>query len=101
MAATASEYTNGTHAMKMNITFWVSSIPNHRMVSGISAATGRLRPNRASGAPAASTTGDDIYLGADVASAGYTLISTRRFFALFSGSAGSNGRSHPIPADAN
>ena len=42
--------------MKMNITFCVSSIPNQRMVSGISAATGRLRPNSASGAPAASTT---------------------------------------------
>ena len=27
-------------------------MPNHRMVSGISAATGRLRPNSASGAPA-------------------------------------------------
>ncbi len=40
----------------MNITFCVSSIPNQRIVSGISAATGRLRPNRASGAPAASNT---------------------------------------------
>src|SRR4051794_24825779 len=42
--------------MKMNITFCVSSIPNHRMVSGMSAATGRLRPNSASGAPADSRT---------------------------------------------
>ena len=32
--------------MKMNITFCVSSMPNHRMVSGISAATGRLRPKQ-------------------------------------------------------
>ena len=39
----------------MNITFCVSSMPNQRIVSGISAATGRLRPNSASGAPAAST----------------------------------------------
>ena len=42
--------------MKMNITFCVSSMPNQRMVRGINAATGRLRPNRASGAPAASMT---------------------------------------------
>ena len=42
--------------MKMNITFCVSSMPNQRMVSGISAATGMLRPNSASGAPAASIT---------------------------------------------
>ena len=35
------------------------------------------------------------------ASAGYTLISTRRFFAWFSGSAGSAGWSQPIPALAN
>ena len=59
IAAAASEYTNGTHAMKMNITFCASSIPNHKIVSGISAATGRLRPNSASGAPAASTTRHD------------------------------------------
>ena len=59
IAATTSEYTNGTHAMKMNITFCVSSMPNHRIVNGISAATGRLRPNNASGAPAASTTRHD------------------------------------------
>ena len=39
----------------MNITFCVSSMPNQRMVSGISAATGRLRPKSASGAAAAST----------------------------------------------
>ena len=52
----ASENTNGTQAMKMNITFCVSSIPNHRIVSGISAATGMLRPKSASGAPAASKT---------------------------------------------
>ncbi len=45
--------------MKMNITFCVSSIPNQRMVKGISAATGRLRPKSASGAPAASTTRHD------------------------------------------
>ena len=45
--------------MKMNITFCVSSMPNHRIVSGISAATGRLRPNSASGAPAASITRHD------------------------------------------
>ena len=44
---------------------------------------------------------DDIYFGADVASAGYTLISTRLFFAAFSGSAGSNGRSQPMPAAEN
>jgi hypothetical protein len=31
--------------MKMNITFWVSSIPNQRMVKGISTATGMLRRN--------------------------------------------------------
>ena len=30
--------------MKMNITFCVSSMPNHRIVSGISAATGIFRP---------------------------------------------------------
>ena len=40
----------------MNITFCVSSMPNQRIVSGISAATGRLRPNSASGAPVASIT---------------------------------------------
>ena len=40
----------------MNITFCVSSIPNQRMVSGINAATGRFRPNSASGAPVASIT---------------------------------------------
>jgi hypothetical protein len=37
--------------MKMNITFCASSIPNQRMVNGINAATGKLRPNSASGAP--------------------------------------------------
>ena len=42
--------------MKMNITFCVSSIPNHRIVNGISAATGRFRPKSASGAPVASST---------------------------------------------
>ena len=40
----------------MNITFCVSSIPNQRIVSGMSAATGKLRPKSASGAPAASMT---------------------------------------------
>ena len=54
MARTTSEYTKGTQAMKMNITFCDSSMPNHRMVSGISAATGRFRPKSAIGAPAAS-----------------------------------------------
>ena len=43
----------------MNITFCVSSMPNQRMVSGISAATGRLRPKSASGAPDASMTRHD------------------------------------------
>src|SRR5207249_2762208 len=42
-----------------------------------------------------------IYLGAAVASAGYTLISTRRFFAPLSGSDESAGRSHPMPAVEN
>ncbi len=40
--------------MKMNMTFWVSSIPNHRMVSGMRAAMGMLRPSRARGAAEAS-----------------------------------------------
>ena len=55
MAPTVSENTNGTVAMKMNIIFWVSPIPNHKMVRGMSAAMGILRPNSASGAAAAST----------------------------------------------
>ncbi len=38
----------------MNSTFWVSSMPNHSSVSGMRAATGRFRPNRANGAPPAS-----------------------------------------------
>ena len=56
IARSVSEYTNGTQAMKMNITFCVSSMPNQRIVSGMSAATGRLRPKSASGAPAAAIT---------------------------------------------
>src|SRR5262245_2831232 len=35
------------------------------------------------------------------ASSGYTLISTRRFFALLFGSAGSAGTSHPLPTVVN
>src|SRR5262249_61474856 len=38
---------------------------------------------------------------AGVASAGYTFTSTRRFFAWFSGSEGSAGRSQPMPAVEN
>ena len=45
--------------MKMNITFCVSSMPNQRIVSGISAATGTLRPKSATGAAAASSTRQD------------------------------------------
>src|SRR5262249_8893095 len=41
------------------------------------------------------------YFGAEAASAGYTFTSTRRFLALFSGSAGSAGRSHPTPVVEN
>src|SRR5262249_22502026 len=44
--------------------------------------------------------GPGIYL-AGAASAGYTFTSTRRFLALLSGSAGSAGRAHPIPAVEN
>ena len=43
----------------------------------------------------------DIYFAAVGLSAGYTLISTRRFFAWLSGSALSAGLSHAIPAVAN
>ena len=39
--------------MKMNITFCGSPIPNHKIVSGINAAIGMFRPNRANGAAAA------------------------------------------------
>jgi len=66
--------------MKMNITFCVSSMPNQRMVSGISAATGRLRPNSASGAAAASTTRHDpatMPSGTPTATARPNPISTR------------------------
>ena len=42
-----------------------------------------------------------IYLAAGVASAGYTLTSTRRFFAWFSGSDESAGLSQPTPDAAN
>ena len=48
-ARTASKKTNGTVEMKMNIIFCVSSMPNHRMVSGMSTATGTLRANTDSG----------------------------------------------------
>src|SRR5215469_13163911 len=40
----------------MNITFCVSSIPNHRIVSGMRAAIGILRANKATGITAASST---------------------------------------------
>jgi hypothetical protein len=46
-ARTVSEYTNGTQAMKMNITFCVSSMPNQRMVNGISAATWQVAAEQA------------------------------------------------------
>src|SRR5262249_32150650 len=42
-----------------------------------------------------------IYLGAAVASAGYTLTSTRAFFAPLSGSVGSAGLSQPMPTVEN
>ena len=40
---------NVTQAMKMNITFCVSPMPNETNVSGISAAMGMLRPKIVSG----------------------------------------------------
>jgi len=42
-ASTVPENNERHVARKMNIVFWVSSMPNQRMVSGISAAIGMLR----------------------------------------------------------
>ena len=49
MARAVSEMTNATQAMKMNITFCSSPMPKSEKVSGMSAATGMLRPNSVSG----------------------------------------------------
>ena len=55
-ARAASKKTNGAVAMKMNIVFWDSSMPNQRIVSGMSTATGMLRAKIDSGPVNASTT---------------------------------------------
>src|SRR5213593_3663382 len=81
----------------------IAPMPTSRRVIG----GGESRSVRSDGLPAPGArrgVDDDsagIYLGAAVASAGYTLISTRRFFALLSGSDESAGRSHPMPAVEN
>ena len=55
MARVVSHTTNATQAMKMNITFCISPMPKSENVSGISAATGMLRPNKVSGMKKACT----------------------------------------------
>ncbi len=49
MAVAVSLTMNITQAMKMNITFWTSPMPNAAKVSGIRAASGMLRPKIVSG----------------------------------------------------
>ncbi len=56
-AAAVSLTTKATLAMNRNITFWNSPIPKKKNVSGISAATGMLRPKIVSGATNARTAG--------------------------------------------
>ncbi len=55
MAVAESITTNATQAIKMNITFWNSPMPNSDKVSGITAATGMLRPPIIKGAKKAFT----------------------------------------------
>ena len=50
-----SKVTKATVAMKMNITFCSSSVPNQMMVSGTTAAMGTLRKKTTSGAMKAPT----------------------------------------------
>ena len=56
-AAVVSLTTKATLAMKRNITFWNSPMPNRKNVRGMSAATGMLRPKTVSGARKALTAG--------------------------------------------
>ena len=56
-AAVVSLTTKATLAMNRNITFWNSPMPNRKNVSGMSAATGMLRPKTVSGARNARTAG--------------------------------------------
>ena len=70
---------------KMNITFWASSIPNQRIVSGIRAATGTFLPNSATGAPADSSTRHEparMPRGTPITTASPKPISTRRMVAM-------------------
>ena len=55
MAVAESMTMNATQAMKMNMIFWNSPMPNSENVSGIRAATGMLRPMIVSGAKKALT----------------------------------------------